>query len=272
MTQIITFIGVGHLAEYMIQGLRCKGAEGSIFLVARSPVRAKALCASDARIQIADSAQAGVDAADIVVIATRPDDVEAALTPLKFRKDQVLISVAAGVDLDRLTTLCAPALAVRNLPLSCVSIQKSPTLMFPENPIAQTFLAQFGSVHVLTTEAQFPAATALTGALYAWMFALMDETHKWAKTAGLPTDMARDLVQDSFAGAAAMAQHQSNIGFDAIWETLATPGGISEQGHQVISDQGGFDAFSNALEAVRMRLDTPLDATSTGDDPKGVRS
>ncbi len=272
MTQTIAFIGIGHLAEYMIHGLRAKDAQTRIILVARSPARAQGLAANDPQTTIVDTAQAAVDAAEIIIIATRPDDIEAALKPLRFREEQVLISVAAGVNLEKLTALCAPALAVRSLPLSCVSIQKSPTLVFPDDPIAKQFLTRLGPVHVLTSEAHFPAATALTGALYAWVFALMDETHKWAQSAGLPADVARELVQDTFAGAAAMAQHQSDISFGNIWGSLATPGGISEQGHQVIAGQGGFAAFSNALESVRNRLDTPLNASATNDDSTGEPS
>ena len=265
MTQIIAFIGIGHLACYMIQGLRRADKTTPIWLLARSQARALTLAGNDANTHLASDPQGAVDQADIIVIATRPGDVTAALSSLRFQSHQAVISVAAGVDLAALSALCAPARAIRSLPLSCVSIQQSPILVYPDEPDTTGFLKQLGPVHGLADEGQFPAATALTGALYAWLFALMAETHQWAKSSGLPAALARDLVQDTFAGAAAMAQFQTEVDFDEIWDSLATPGGISEQGHQVISDQQGFAAFSHALTAVRDRLQGTDAAASPGE-------
>lgn len=254
MTMTVAFIGVGHLAEYMIQGLRKADSTTQIWLLARSQARALNLSSCDPNTHLASDRQAAVEQADIIVVATRPDDVVPALSSVRFLSHQTVISVAAGVDLAALSAVCAPASAVRSLPLSCVSIQQSPTLVYPDDPVATDFLSQLGPVHGLVDECQFPAATALTGALYAWLFALMAETFEWAKSSGLPDSVARALVQDTFAGAAAMAKFQGDVSFDDVWESLATPGGISEQGYRVISDQQGFDAFANALTAVRDRL------------------
>ena len=254
MKQTIAFIGVGHLAEYMIDGLRKTDQATPIWLLARSKTRALKLWSAGPTTHLADDPQAAIDQADIVVVATRPSDVVTAMEGLRFKAGQTVISVAAGISLASLAKACHPANAVRSLPLSCVSIQKSPTLMYPDNPVASDFFRRLGTVHVLENEDQFPAATALTGALYAWLFALMAETNEWAKASDLPEKVARELVQDTFAGAAAMAQAQTNVNFDDIWASLATPGGISEQGHRVISDQQGFTAFSKALTAVRDRL------------------
>ena len=262
MTLTVAFIGVGHLAEYMIQGLRKADKATQIWLLARSQARALKLSSCDPNTHLASDRQAAVEQADIIVVATRPDDVVPALSSLRFLSHQTIVSVAAGVDLAALSAACAPAKAVRSLPLSCVSIQQSPTLVYPDYPIATEFLSQLGPVHGLVDESQFPAATALTGALYAWLFALMAETFEWAKSSGLPSSVARDLVQDTFAGAASMAKFQGEVSFDDIWESLATPGGISEQGHRVISERHGFKAFSDALDAVRDRLGGAEQASS----------
>ena len=264
MKQTIAFIGIGHLAEYMIEGLRKKDQATPIWLLARSKTRALKLWSGGPTTHLADDPQAAIDQADIVVVATRPGDVVAAMDRLRFRASQTVISVAAGISLATLTKACHPATAVRSLPLSCVSIQQSPTLLYPDDPVASDFFRRLGTVHVLENEDQFPAATALTGALYAWIFALMAETNDWAKSSGLPAKVARELVQDTFAGAAMMAQAQTDVNFDDIWDSLATPGGISEQGHQVISDQQGFTAFSKALTAVRDRLQSTGPVASPG--------
>ncbi len=254
MTKTIAFIGIGHLAEYMIRGLQKAESSETILLVPRSCARAEKLVAEYPNLQIMRSAQTAINAADIVIIATRPVDVVTVLEPLTLRADQTVISVAAGVDVATLQMLTKPALAVRSLPLSCVAIHKSPTLIYPRNSVASAFFGRLGQVYTLASEIEFPASSALTGALYAWMFALMQEASDWAVAANLPADLARELVQDSFEGAAAMAREQADKSLDVIWDSLATPGGISARGHKVIKEMGGFNAFTSALELVEKRL------------------
>ncbi len=254
MVKTLAFIGIGHLAEYMIDGLQKSGTSDIILLVPRNPVRANKLADKYSNIKVISSAQDAVKIADIIIIATKPDDIINILEPLKFNDKQTVISVAAGISIKKLQNASKPAKAVRSLPLSNVAINKSPTIIYPENIVANAFFKQLGQVYTLNKEEDFPASSALTGAFYAWLFALMFEISKWSNDANLPPDLSRNLIQDTMESAAAMARNQSETSLDIIWDSLATSGGISEQGHKVIQDNGGFDAFNLALEAVFQRL------------------
>ena len=57
MTQIIAFIGIGHLAGYMIQGLRRADKTTPIWLLARSQARALTLAGNDANTHLASDPQ-----------------------------------------------------------------------------------------------------------------------------------------------------------------------------------------------------------------------
>lgn len=254
MTQVVSIIGVGHFASYLVEGFDRAGGTIALRLFSRTRARAEQVAARHPRAEVFDSPQATIDGASVVIVATRPMDVETALSGLKFSQDQIVVSVAAGVSLERLQRLTGAATAVRALPVACAAINKSPVLMIPENPAAQAVLEQLGRVYVLRSEDQFTVGTALVGAFYAMMFPLMDHLAAWTTAQGLDDQMARALVIETVNGASAMAAHDRHTSFQEIWASLAVPGGISERGLEELEKAGGLAAWSDALNAVVGKL------------------
>lgn len=254
MIDNVCIIGAGHFAAYLVAGFENAGGTRALRLFSRTRGRAERVAAGHARAEVFDSPQEAIDGASVVIVATRPADVEAALAGVTFSNDQVVISVAAGVTLERLKRLIGGATAVRALPVACAAINKSPVLLMPENAAARAVLEQFGRVHVLRTEDQFAAGTALVGAFYAMIFPLMGHLAAWTAEQGLDEEMARALVVETVNGASAMAEHDSDASFEDIWSSLAVPGGISERGMEEVEKAGGLAAWSGALDAVVRKL------------------
>ena len=65
--------------------------------------------------------------------------------------------------------------------------------------------------------------------------------------------MSMDTIE-TIEGACAMASFQDAMSLGDIWNTLATPGGISEQGAGILSEGGGIKVWSDALEAISNRM------------------
>lgn len=258
MIRTVGIIGVGHFAAYLVAGFENAGETMALQLFSRTRARAELVAARHLQARVFDTPQEAIDGASVIIVATRPADVEAALAGLKFSNDQVVISVAAGVTLERLQRLIGEATAVRALPVACAAINKSPVLMMPENPAARDVLEQLGRVFVLQTEDQFTAGTALVGAFYAMMFPLMDHLTAWTAGQGLDGEMARALVVETISGASAMAEHDRCVPFSDIWASLAVPGGISERGMEEVEKAGGLAAWSGALDAVVRKLNGGL--------------
>jgi len=110
-----------------------------------------------------------------------------------------------------------------------------------------------GQVHVPPDEARFIAASAIA-AFYGWAYALLDEVAAWTAGTGVPPRMAWDLVLEMVRGAAAMALAQPDRDLTAMLDSLATPGGITERGLNVLHQRGGLAAWTEALEAVLSHL------------------
>jgi len=248
----VGIIGVGHLAGYLVEGLRRASPDIKIVLSPRNVERSARLAAQFGA-RVATNNQAVVDAADVILLTTRPGDALGACKEVSFRPDQTVISAAAGLPLDSLKPVAAPAAAVRAMPISCAAINESPTLIYPDNPEARALFELLGQVHVLPDESRFTPASAIA-AFYGWVYALLDETIAWTEQAGVPPETARSLVLETVRGAADMALAQPDQELSTMLDALATPGGITEHGLRILHERQGLTAWTEALDAVLDRV------------------
>jgi pyrroline-5-carboxylate reductase len=253
MKKKIGLIGLGHLGRWLITGFN-KADYGLRFFVAnRSNDKARKFAIRYGCF-FTNRNQEAVDRSEIIILATRPDQINKALDCVEFTEEQIVVSVAAGVALKTLRPLVYPAKVVRALPVSCAVINKSPVIVYPKDRHVEDLFSLVGQVHRLVDEASFSPGTALVGAFYAWMFLLMDEVANWTIRQGIDQDTARKLVIETIEGACAMAADQTAMSFGDIWRNLATPGGISEHGAKIIAEGGGIRTWSEALEAINRRM------------------
>jgi pyrroline-5-carboxylate reductase len=253
MIERVGIIGVGHLAGYLVTGLKRASPDIEIVLSPRNVERSARLTARFGAVVAVDN-QAVADAADLVILSTRPGDAIAACESIAFRPGQTVISVAAGLPLNMLRPMVEPATVVRAMPISCVAINRSPTLLCPDHPQARALFALLGQVHVLPDEAHFTPASAIS-AFYGWVYALLDEAVGWTAQAGVSPETARSLVLETVRGAVDMALARPDQGLDIILDTLATPAGITEHGLDILRERRALIAWTEALDAVLGRLD-----------------
>jgi pyrroline-5-carboxylate reductase len=140
------------------------------------------------------------------------------------------------------------------MPISCVAINRSPTLLYPDHTQARALFALLGQVHVLPDEARFTPASAIS-AFYGWVYALLDEAVGWTVRAGVSPETARSLVLETVRGAVDMALARPEQSLDIILDTLATQAGITEHGLKILHERRALIAWTEALDAVLGRLD-----------------
>lgn len=252
MIEQIGFIGVGHLASYLVEGLRRASQNIEIFLSPRNKEKSAILSSRFGAVVARDN-QAVADAADLIILTTRPGDTVAVSEDISFQAGQTVISVAVGLTLEKLKPATAPATVVRAMPISCAAINQSPTILFPDNPQAHTLFSLLGQVHILPNESYFTPASVI-GAFYGWIYALLDETISWTAQTGVPQQTARSIVLETVRGAVNMALDRPNEDISSILNSLTTPGGITEHGLNVLRQQQGLSAWTEALNAVFNRL------------------
>ena len=158
MQQTIGFIGVGHLVEFMIRGLRRGGFNGEILVTPRSLKTAEMLV-EQCDCTIKTSAEILQQCA-YIGLAVRPSQVEETLKALTFEAHHVIISYVAGMSLTQMQNYTDGTMQlVRAMPISAASVCASPTMIFPAHAEVEKLLNHCGKTVVLKQESDFTAGS-----------------------------------------------------------------------------------------------------------------
>jgi pyrroline-5-carboxylate reductase len=251
MIDSLGIIGTGHLSEFVCEGLRASGWAHELVVSPHNRTKA-ALFHQRFDASIAETHQQLVDRTQAVFVAVKPAQIKQALSDIVWPAHQIIISAAAGVKVSDLADIVTGANIVRVMPISAAALMASPTTLFPNHPLVAELLAQVGPVIPLASELEFDAATA-NAAAYGWYFALMDEIMQANVRAGLTPDSAKRISIETLA-AAAKVSLASTKDCDSILEGLATPGGITEQGLDILKQQQAIECWGTAFGKIVERL------------------
>lgn len=244
------FLGVGHLAEALIEGALASGLPTREMLLSPRG-RAESVAKRFGLAVAADNATL-VDATSVVVLGVRPAQARTALERLPWRADQVIVSCCAGVAIADLAEAAAPARVMRAMPLTAASIGASPIPVHPDLAAARPLLDRLGPVLALASEDDFEVAT-VSAAVYGWVQHLVGRSTAWSAAQGLDPSLARRLTAQTFVAAGRVIA-ESDAPIETLLAGLATPGGITELGLSVLADHGLPAAWDAAQAAVLDRL------------------
>jgi len=251
MTNRIGFIGSGHLASYTIAGLRRAGDERGIVLSPRNAEKAAQL-AIDYNCQVASSNQALVDVCDIVILAVRPPDAMAVLSELRFRPQQTLVSVVAGIEESQLRdTISADVSICRSLIVSSAAYNQGAISLYPNHHQVADLLAPLGEVVILDTEKEFDLSLAVMCA-NGWMYTLVAALEQPMIAAGMPAEPARRLLVQSIIGTMAHISEESNMDLAQVTQGIATTGTFTKLGLDILQQQGAFGPWQEAVQTLLM--------------------
>jgi pyrroline-5-carboxylate reductase len=258
------FIGAGAITDAVVQGLHAAGNAGhEIHLSPRSEACSRALAARYERVVREDSNAAVVAKSDVVFLAVRPQQMRE-LVGLRFRAEQIVVSFLAGTPIDQLRPFVAPAARlVRVVPLPCIRLRQGPILMMPSDPTIEALFDKLGDLIVLTDEANFASASAITG-LMSSHFELQNVVLDWLKTQMVPDAQAALYVRSFFAGLGAIGLAAGRAGQSIDVADYETRGGLNEACRSQLSGAAWFGQINEALWAIQARGDALSEATKTG--------
>lgn len=247
----IGFVGTGHIAAPMVRFLAGKGHE--IVVSDRNAGVAAALAASHG-VDVADN-QAVVDRAEIVFLCLRPDIAAGIIDGLAFRADHSVVSVMAGVSLDRLHALCAPATDIcMTIPLgylesggcplcACPKADLPAGIFEPENPVLE-IPSEAAFIKHFAICAMVPGILDLLGTGAEWLSAETGD----AETAELyTTQLVAGFLAAMNKGAGSLARER---------DALATGGSLSLQMTSALRRGGAHEALRGALNDIGARLES----------------
>lgn len=205
------FIGGGNMASALIGGLCRAGFQGSdIAVLDPSEDRRRAL-AQDFGVAVHSEAGEWVAALDLLVLAVKPQQMQAATRAVAPWAGAVL-SVAAGVRATDIARWLGHEYVIRAMPNTPALIGAGVTGLsaLPATPAAARdaatrVLETSGTVLWFDDESQLDAVTAISGSGPAYVFLFIEALEAAAIELGLPAASARQLAIGTVTGSARLA-------------------------------------------------------------------
>ncbi|MFE5283454.1 pyrroline-5-carboxylate reductase [Nocardia sp. NPDC056611] len=261
----IAVIGGGRIGEALIAGLLESGrANKDLVVVEPVPARAEALADRFGIRATDDIADAG-KSADLIVIAVKPNDVDAVLTELGKAElgaadhDQVLVSLAAGVTTARMESkLPAGFPVVRVMSNTPMLVGQGMSAIAPgryarkeQLGLVTEMLESVGKA-VTVSEAQMDAVTAVSGSGPAYFFLIVEAMIDGAVGLGLTRDVATQLVTQTMLGSAALLEESGQSAVE-LRAAVTSPAGTTAAGLRELERGAVRSAFHDALHAAKRR-------------------
>ncbi|WP_187685497.1 pyrroline-5-carboxylate reductase [Nocardia wallacei] len=260
----IAVIGGGRIGEALIAGLLESGrASKDLVVVETAPARAEFLVERFG-IRVTGSIPDAATAADLLVIAVKPHDVDAVLTELGKAeldndRDQVLVSLAAGVPTVRLESkMPAGFPVVRVMSNTPMLVGQGMSVLAPGRYAKAEQLQQVSEVLeavgkvVTVPESQMDAVTAVSGSGPAYFFLVVEAMVEAGVGLGLSRDVATQLVGQTMLGSAALLDESGQDAAE-LRAAVTSPAGTTAAAIRELERGGVRSAFWEALHAAKRR-------------------
>ncbi len=255
----LAILGGGKIGEALLSGLLKGGrAPADVVVLEKHPERAAYLRET---YGVETVEVDGVAAATTLVLAVKPQDVDALLAELApvVTPAQTVVSVAAGVPTARIEQALPEGVAVvRCMPNTPALVDQAMTAVSAgahadeeHLAVAESLLAAVGRV-VRVPESQLDAVTALSGSGPAYFYFLVEAMIDAGILLGLPRALAAELIVQTAVGAATMLRDSGEHPVQ-LREAVTSPGGTTIAAIRELENHGVRAALLAAIEAAAVR-------------------
>jgi len=265
----IAFIGGGNMAAALVAGLAGKVTPGAnLHVVDPNPAALEALHAQHG-VTTAPAIDAAVTAAEVIVLAVKPQSMREAVAPLvplladagqQGKPAPLVLSIAAGirsVDLSRwLGGYGAIVRCMPNTPaligMGITGVAASAGVTASQRQAADLILQAVGATVWLDDEAKIDAVTGISGSGPAYVFYFIEAMQQAAVELGLTAEQGLELAKATFAGAAQLAV-RSDEPVALLRERVTSKGGTTYAALTSMEESGVKAAIVTAVKAAAAR-------------------
>jgi pyrroline-5-carboxylate reductase len=269
--QSLGVIGAGNMGSALIRGLVVSGKARpetiSVFDVDANKSESLARELGITRVSALGETVHG--STGMLVLAVKPQILGEVVERVadSVHDTLVVVSVAAGIPTDFiLSRLCRPVRVIRAMPNAAAMVGASATALCKagmaddaDMAAALDLFRAFG-LAVAVEEKMMNVVTALSGSGPGYIFPMMEAFADGAVLMGMDRPTARQLIIQTFLGAAMMAGADV-AGFSELKDRITSPGGTTIAGLQVMEREG--------LRGILM--DTVAAATRRGEELAGKK-
>lgn len=204
------------------------------------------------------------EAADVVVLAVKPQVMDAALPALRpvLKGETLLVSVAAGRTVASIEAVLGERPVVRAMPNTPALIGRGITGVFANRRVgeashaaAHALLSSCGPVEWVGSEREIDAVTAVSGSGPAYVFLLAEALAAAGAKAGLDPALALRLARHTVAGAGELMIRAEEEPAQ-LRRNVTSPNGTTQAALDVLMGEEGFGPLlERAVEAAKARAE-----------------
>lgn len=236
----IGFIGAGNMTSIIIRRLLESGKmkPENILVSNRTPGKLIKL-KEQFNIHVAHNNEEVVEASNIVILSIKPQDFLAAVEPIAslFHKDQIVVSLLAGVAFESLERILPESRLVRVMPNTPSSMGKgvvgyclNDNKDTGANTLIEDFLSPLGYVVPMDEGDMFNALTVSCASGTGFVLELMSYWQDWIEERGFSAEVAKKMTIETFLGAAALAGQESQASLEDLQQRVASKKGVTAAG------------------------------------------
>lgn len=240
----ILLVGAGNMGGAMLQGL----SSHDITVVEAYKPRAKELNSMYPKITIVEKIPNIDDF--IVILAIKPQSLDTLETEGMAKG---VISILAGVTLNRLKSKINSEYYVRAMPNMAALVQKSATSLCGDEELkddAIKILSSIGKCFWLGSENELDIATGIAGSAPAWIALVAEALSDGAVNLGLKRDISYQYVAQLFEGVGEVLQNEHPA---LLKDKVTSPNGTTIAGTTKLEEGRVRDSFIKAMEAAYNR-------------------
>ena len=255
----IGFIGGGNMAEAMIKGMTSRGMKD--ILVSEPRNERRRYLQENFGIQTTESNKEVASSCNIIILAVKPQNMDSAINEISevVTEDRTVVSIAAGITLDYLSSKLKTKKLIRVMPNTPALVQEGMSVISlcecfsgRDISVVREILMSIGKVITLP-EKYMDAVTALSGSGPAFIALFIEAMIEGGIKTGLNNDDALTLAVQTLAGTSKLLD--SGMGPSKLREMVTSPGGTTEAGLKIFDKKGFKGIVSDAVEAAKNRAE-----------------
>jgi pyrroline-5-carboxylate reductase len=240
----IGVLGTGTIATAVVRGIAT--AHDQITVSVRNAQNAQTLAQEFNSVCVANN-QTVLDQSDVILLGLMAQDAPEILSVLRFRSDQLVISMMAGATLSELAPHVAPARAAAIMvPFPGIAAGESPVIAQGDIGLVGNVVTSANTVHAVQTDDEL-SAYLCAQAVLSPVACLVDDAAKWLGTRVSDPDTAQAFIRQL------VSSSLTNNRADALITALNTPGGYNQQLRIMMENSGMRSAILDGLTQLEGR-------------------
>lgn len=252
----IAFIGAGNMAEAIARALARIGVPAGMMGACdvAAPRRELFAAMGVGAVESVDQLDPG---ADVVLLATKPQQMADALKEARRFTRATFISIAAGIKTEFIERHVGERPVVRVMPNTPLMVGAGATAIAPgrfadESALAKAdFIFRSSGIVVRVREDQLDAVTALSGSGPAYFFFLVEQMVRAGVEMGLDPQVAHELATQTAFGAGQMLR--TDVAPAELRRRVTSPGGTTQAAIEHMQSREFEAIVVDALKAAERR-------------------